>query len=183
MRQKVKSPKDMPTFADDAKALHDLLSSRWERKQHKTLYRWDSVDWTKNDSEIAKLLGCSREAVRVWRKKTGMPPSPHKGKSGNDVRWESVDWTRHNYEIAKSVGRSHQYISKMRSQLGKPKAPCDWVKSKYDWSSMDWLLPNKEIASILGCSEALVSQHRKRKGMPRPLLDLRFRYHPVKEKP
>lgn len=45
-----------------------------------TLYDWSKVDWTLQDTSIARLMGCSREAVRVRRSKLGMPPAPTQGK-------------------------------------------------------------------------------------------------------
>jgi len=36
--------------------------------------RWDAVDWTQRDSEIARELGVSRERVRQVRQSRGLPP-------------------------------------------------------------------------------------------------------------
>jgi hypothetical protein len=36
--------------------------------------RWDAVDWTRRDSQIARELGVSRERVRQVRQARGLPP-------------------------------------------------------------------------------------------------------------
>jgi hypothetical protein len=38
--------------------------------------RWDTVDWSKTDAEIAHALGTSRQNVAFARKNRNAPPSP-----------------------------------------------------------------------------------------------------------
>lgn len=43
--------------------------------------RYEGVDWTLQDTEIARVLDVSREAVRQQRRKRNAPDSPRKGKN------------------------------------------------------------------------------------------------------
>ena len=51
---------------------------------------WDSVDWTRRDSQIARELGVSRERVRQVRRSRGLPPSARPGKSVRVPRGQGV---------------------------------------------------------------------------------------------
>ena len=46
-----------------------------DRRCHGPRDKWNSVDWTHSDSQIARNLGVTRERVRQVRKQHGLPPS------------------------------------------------------------------------------------------------------------
>lgn len=134
--------------------------------------KWDGVDWSRTNKEIAAELGVSRQRVDQIRRKRGMPPS-----SGvhNPALMRSIVELAETLTprlIARRLGVSRNTVYYHLQRAGVKavdarKAPrrAAW---KYDWDSVDWENEtDAEIGRRFGCAGATVTQFRKRTGKPR----------------
>jgi hypothetical protein len=123
---------------------------------------WSKVDWSKNDTRIAKELPVSRERVRQMRAKLGQLPSAEKNKVTVESPVEkiakvyspqlSID------EMAAATGICYGSAMKALKKLGlKAKSR----REKYDWQAVDWSKLNTEIAEELGAHIIHVTRYRK----------------------
>ena len=134
--------------------------------------KWDAVDWSRTNKEIAAELGVSRQRVDQIRRKRGRPRS-----SGvhNPALMRSIGELADTLtprliarRLGVRVGTVYRYLQRAGVKaVDARKAPrrAAW---KYDWDSVDWEREtNTEIAARFGCSVAVVTKFRKRRGKPR----------------
>lgn len=78
--------------------------------------RWEDVDWSLEDEEIAADTRCRVSYVRVMRKR--VKEDPHFSmRIRRRVDWGSMDWTgRRNREVCRDTGRSYGYVSMKRTE-------------------------------------------------------------------
>ena len=136
---------------------------------------WVKADWSLQDVEIARELGCSRERVRQARldPEIGKGVQPLRFRKRTTITAESrlslMDTTGMTLDkVADLAGCKEQRAALILRKLGKgyrrrPRgaATCDWSKFPGDWL----LRTDKEIAVLVGASvPAVVAQWRNRHG-------------------
>lgn len=100
--------------------------------------RYQDVDWSMRDAEIAKIVGVSNEAVRRERKRKNIPPSPTKyqhanrkqprrvkgGKRGRPIRVDcsKINWSDRTAHIAKELGCDWTTAEYWRKKVGHPRS-------------------------------------------------------------
>ena len=144
---------------------------------------WETVDWNLHDSEIARELKCSREAVRQQRAKRGERKAPTavedcvRDLHDADVRYATKK------DMALAFGHGDDTVSEAIALLGW-KRKVDYNKSslitrpsawRYPWDEVDWSKYDAEIARELGCSATTVTVTRRRWGKGPPAVDGRVR--------
>jgi hypothetical protein len=132
---------------------------------------YDRLDWTKQDIELARETGYSRERIRQVRVQLGKPKSPNHKRYPQTEMQKAMDallaqhvmeengrgriWIPKR-EIAKRTGYSPLTVQIKLSQFGIS-ANC---REKADWANVDWGLNNKLLGEIWGIKHNLVSMHR-----------------------
>lgn len=135
---------------------------------------WENIDWTCNNSHLARQLDVSRERVRQMRKKLGaqkslfyykhMDAPVHKLLDLSDDVWAA----KTNRDLANMFGYREStidYIGTLREKYNKPKPLIKKVvlkRYKIDWDRVDWNVAPKDIAKKMGVSILSVYKNRKR---------------------
>jgi hypothetical protein len=87
---------------------------------------WSSVDWSKQNRDIAEELERSPCHVCTMRKRLGRPRPKYwykpKSHPAYLERWRKVDWRLTNVVIARQMGVSQQRVHEIRRLLKQPKA-------------------------------------------------------------
>jgi hypothetical protein len=89
---------------------------------------WLSLDWTKQDAELARELSLSPTVVRSYRRRLNQPRSPRSGQhaEGRKVDMEVVakaDWANfRDVDLARQWGITRERVRQLREQLKAP--PC-----------------------------------------------------------
>ena len=130
-----------------------------------------SAIWLKQDVEVAKLLGVSRERVRQVRP-AGMVAENHR-KHIEVTAWQRIAGMvtdgKTMIEVAKVVGCGAAYAGVAMRRMGKGYVRMAKGNSKYNWRLLppNWRdLTDKEMAGVIGASSpAVVTQWRIRHGM------------------
>ena len=131
---------------------------------------FSGADWEKNNTCIARALGCSREIVRLTRIRLGKPESKERGwypkrdiegeakAAGLDISCTTIK------EIAKTLG-----ISGMTAwEHFRGRALHKYPMRKWDWSKVDLrAMTDREIMGIVGCSRMCVVNRRMQRGIYR----------------
>ncbi len=86
-----------------------------------TPFEWESVDWTKTDTQISKETGRSYMVVRYHRMRLGMPKVRPDYKHSK-VNWDALDWTQSDNELSRRAGINITTIRNRRIKLNKPKS-------------------------------------------------------------
>lgn len=131
---------------------------------------WNRVNWGEQDIELARQLGCSREAVRQARPE-GRVAFRHRKRTIPTAlaRLEAMDTAGMTLEKAAGLaGCNARHAGKVLRGLGKayvrkPKwnARHDWLKFPANWRE----LTDKQIAGIVGVDDpSVVTQWRNRHG-------------------
>lgn len=143
--------------------------------------KWDAVDWTCGDAEIAKALGVSRARVHQVRQRKGIPTYTELRKTRIFKQIEAMKDELPNLDagqIAERLGLSRAMTTKYLRQAGY-RAGRDYIRSrvavgprphlwKYDWDSVDWENEyNSQIARRFGMAPEQVTMVRKRWGKPK----------------
>lgn len=147
-----------------------LLNSAKEKKPNLSRGRpfsidWESVDWTKQNRDIASELSTNPSYVGLMRRKLGKPKSPRhwsrnpKLKENNRKEWKSWDWSKTDAELGRQHSLCRERTRQIRKLLGFKPSPRGGNR-KYDWSKVDWNQNNKAIASKLGTHPSNVSLRR-----------------------
>jgi hypothetical protein len=93
---------------------------------------WESLDWTKNNNQLARETGIPFSTIRQNRIKLGKPNSDprtwySKQRKVSPEQLETVDWEHcTDTEIAHQLRVSRERIRQLRQTLCKP--PCKWDK-------------------------------------------------------
>ena len=140
---------------------------------------WKLVDWRRQDIELARGLGVTRECVRVARKRHGggVVASSHRCRTGSTVLSDLLKMglagirVKTLPELSSSTGWSIQSISEALRGMGWACKKRPRGNSKYDWGKFptDWeLKTDKEIALEMGVGLAsVVTMWRNRHGFRR----------------
>lgn len=83
---------------------------------------YQSMNWIKNDSELAALAGVWPNRVRYWRRRLGKPKSPNRyrhrwHKNARLATYGHLDWTKSNLDLAREMGVSRERIRVVRKKL------------------------------------------------------------------
>ncbi len=137
--------------------------------------KWEALDWTRTDRELARQLGYTRERIRQVRRELGMADSPFKRHSAKGIALR--EWLRRNRDRAGALN-GEQIRAESGVTLGsgaiarymrmegiawtgagppRPAAP-----PKY--SLFNWDLPNHQLSRIWGSLANYVSRRRARSG-------------------
>lgn len=130
-------------------------------------------DWSMNDSQIAKLLGFSRQAVWSARKACKAPKSPAKGVQVGTYKEKILAYgdripSMTTSAIAAELGCSRGRVAYILKESGLQPALTPRV-SKVAWPDRQdeaWGLTNEELAERLGTTPGYVYLYRWRKGIP-----------------
>ena len=129
-----------------------------------------SIDWTKNDSQIAKACGVSRQAVWSARRKRNLPLSPLLGVQTDGFRISikmiplKVIAKMTVPEVAAAVGCSNGRAGCIMREEKIPHAVVKRVpKIKFPRATAAiWRKSNKQIAKKYGTTPAYVGMYRWR---------------------
>lgn len=83
--------------------------------------KWDNIDWSLPDFQIAKKLNLSSGTVGNKRRKLGIKPARAKGM--RDCYWLGIDWTKRSEIISKETGRSIAAVNSARGRYASPNLP------------------------------------------------------------
>jgi hypothetical protein len=87
---------------------------------------WSSVDWSKQNRDIAEELELSACRVCTMRRRLGKPKPQYWYKPRTHPayleRWRKVDWRLTNIAIARQMNVSQQRVHIIRRLFKKPKA-------------------------------------------------------------
>lgn len=122
---------------------------------------WADVDWSKQNKELAKELGC--DPSYVSHNRAHLAPETMKV----ERRWEACDWENlTDEEIAKKFNASPGTVFSYRKKYAGHTIP-EWKRRglKRDWFSIDWSQSTTEIARKTGTTIYNVS-HARRKYAP-----------------
>jgi hypothetical protein len=167
----------LPTGLDLAQAVRVLREPygavrRWavlfgydfpDRRRTVSPQQWAKVDWNRRDADIARLLGVTRECVRLVRKSRGVGPSAAQTAIRDLEQFVSAhreklhgllveDVTHHSgtdlpYHVVRRV---------LRDNKVKPHEPHS------PFRDINWRLPNRDLAAIWGTSSRYVANLRAR---------------------
>lgn len=115
--------------------------------------QWDGVDWSMQDVEIAAIIGVSREAVRLTRRKLGKADPEFKGFLRTSWRKKAITLKRSipdatTAQLARKLGCKVCQIAK----IGEP------YKSR--WHFANWQLGDTDLALIWGVIPGVVAARR-----------------------
>ena len=114
---------------------------------------WETVDWTKSNSEIASTLDCHEHTVSKKRCALFGCVKPS---------FDGVDWSKqNNVAIALQTGASLGYVSQIRGILAPDTVDNANSHKGGDWNSVDWSKSNIEIPKDMGVSPSAVSSQRR----------------------
>ena len=133
--------------------------------------KWDAVDWSLTNREIARELGVSHQRIAQVRFRRGEQPSSGSHDTRRKRRVVEMAKTLPVSEIARRLGVSRQAVYSLLARAGVKAVnarggsrPDAW---KYPWDDVDWVGKyDSQIARELGCAGPVVSQARKRLGKP-----------------
>lgn len=79
-------------------------------------YNWQKIDWSKNSSQLARELGCSRQAVCAARKRLNKSNPKPTTITFKIKQLDTVHMTAP--EIAAATGSTRSYVAKVLKMLG-----------------------------------------------------------------
>lgn len=135
---------------------------------------WDIIDWSCQDTEIARVIRVSRERIRQIRRKRGLANSEHH--HSNTATAKFLRWvkshaaecaTKTASEIAEMCGMEIklQTIIQMLRDTSTPYVKKVAQQPTHPHHLMDWRLPNVVLSGIWNVSIASIAngRHRLRK--------------------
>lgn len=129
---------------------------------------WSQVDWRLPNVRIAKLIGCSREAVRVARLKVGIEPdSTDRTALRAVLKQRLLDagaGTKFDSEVARSMGVTTQRVYLLRKEFGIPAFRTE--ASKVIDDPRLGKISDTELAKARGVSVFSVWKARTKGGIP-----------------
>ncbi len=154
-----------------------------ERLSQKIAKRWGAVDWTLQNSEIAEIMGVSRERARQIRVLFGAPLSPTHGRKlkHKHETMELLKWFHDNRRLS---GKITAHDASMRSPYPNEVATMRFrrmakqagfeffrpIRSELYIMPINWELPSSDIARIWKRTPQRISNHRCRVGtLPKAL--------------
>jgi len=144
--------------------------------------KWRSWDWSKQDIELARETGLSRERIRQIRLLLGIPKSPHHGSRPASRRQYALalQWAAENLDRLRGLSAAEverKYGHKRHSRV------CVFLKTKgvlrdgnllrkYRWDLMNFELPNGVLQRIWKLPSYRATTYRSRKCLPAPRWNL-----------
>lgn len=116
----------------------DRLPVKRKAVKPETPSHYHNVDWEMTDTEIAKLLGVTVQAVRKYRLNHGFPESSRKWQHADckhprrprntgrprgapaRIDWANINWKLRNCTIARQYGYTADYVRKQRKKFATP---------------------------------------------------------------
>ncbi|MFA5626145.1 MAG: hypothetical protein WC965_01550 [Thiohalomonadaceae bacterium] len=127
---------------------------------------WEAVDWDMTDSEIARLVGVTRQRVHQVRHALGKPRSLSRSAVRRKVLAESggiktaKEWAD---EFNVSVSTIQKDLTLVGAEVKKPTPKPRKGRWVTDWDAVDW--ENKTVSQIsreLGIAYPVVFRQKKR---------------------
>lgn len=134
--------------------------------------KYEHLDWTMQDSELARIAGISRERVRQVRKLLEKPKSPHHYRRNAPYAssWPEGDLAKlgkyTDKVTAEMIGRTRQAVSNMRNSRGIPVVQAKTRTLSPEQVALLGTMPDKEVAKRLGCHFMSVLRWRQARGIP-----------------
>jgi hypothetical protein len=151
------------------------VPSRQQLRGKAFFAKWSSVDWSKQDAELAAETGLSRERIRQIRQLVGAPKSPHHGrvrKSAGALRWAKDNLDNLKGLSAAELGRKYGLSPHWRVgplyQFLKPVLRDGRFIRKHRWDLMNFRLPNRDLERIWRLPFNAAGSYRRRNQRPTP---------------
>jgi len=144
-----------------------------------TWARWESLDWEKQDVELAAELRVTRERVRQVRKKLEKPPSPlHYRNRHSPVH--RIERCLKRLASDKEIPPQHCLVARFNTSFGILHRAGKNIGIEFGTSHrlitmlpINWDLPNPDLVRIwlkgIRCHKHAIAQHRYEHEMQRPL--------------
>ena len=136
-------------------------------KRVRTKFDWGSVDWSLQDTEISRMLGCSKEGVRLKRLKLGMPQSPRHGRHLCPKPRPEPAYMRRARTLDTASMTAGEISKALKIGYGTAcvKFPVRRrLKQRIDWSKISGAeflsCPDEEVAAKLRCHVMSVTRRR-----------------------
>ena len=149
-----------------------------ELQRARYLAQWRAVDWTKQDVELAREMGLSRERIRQIRQLLGVPQSPHHGsysayrhRNALALQWAAENLDRLEGMSGEEVRRKHgfpRHFQVYEFLRAKGVLRNGNRIRKYRWSLMNFELPNGALQRIWKLPRYRATTYRSRKHLPAP---------------
>lgn len=122
---------------------------------------WASLDWTRTDTDLATVAGCSRQLVARARRRLGAA-RPNLPKERDPAFWAAVDWSKTSTVIANEVNVSPRVVRDWRRRLGRPfpdRTPAPPAPGM-TWSEVDWTRSNRALRLAYSVSKQTIAARR-----------------------
>jgi hypothetical protein len=154
----------------------EATAKKRKRRGRSPAWGYDSWDWDKTNTALARENGVSPVTVSRYRSRLQKPKV---------TKWSSFDcagwnWNQSNSELAREHALPIHVVIKKRRQFGMPpfqRAPKLKMNAKQitaktprfdiDWKSLDWNEANIRLSERIGCTRELVRQKRAELGQPK----------------
>jgi hypothetical protein len=160
-------------------------SPKWHHRSQnrsETKINWEAADWTKQDVEIAEILGVTRAAVCQKRNELHKGDATHKNRRTSVLKIEQQIIT----EKASLDGLPFDQIKARFEDIGGvtlrnilKKNGIGWKRANqiYPWDKLNWDLPNRVLEEIWGIKPNMVASRRMKTKKPAAKWDIRFGWH------
>ena len=134
-----------------------------DRRRTVTPQQWSKVDWRRRDADIARVLGVTRECVRLVRKSKGVGPSAAQRAIRDFEHFVAAQRERLHGLLVEDVIRHsatdlpyHVVRRVLRDNDVRPHEPHSPLRE------VNWKLPNRDLATIWGTSARYIANLRAR---------------------
>jgi hypothetical protein len=134
-----------------------------DRRRTVSPQQWGRVDWSRRDADIARLLGVTRECVRLVRKSKGVGPSSAQNAIRELEQFVASHRDRLHGLLVEDVSNHsgtdlpyHVVRRVLRDNEVRPHEPHSPLRD------INWRLPNRDLAAIWGTSARYVANLRAR---------------------
>lgn len=137
--------------------------------------KWNTVDWSKGNTELSKIIGCSKSWLSLKRKRLGFPRLK-KGKAPIVVDVTGFDWSMNDKEISEKFNISYHLVRTARKKAGvkphKRGLPKGYIRDKnaiiHNFPIERLGTQNDTIlAAEFKCSRELIRQLRVKHNIPK----------------
>lgn len=148
-----------------------MSASTGKMTEHGYKFDWNSVDWSKTNTEIAHSLGTNPVYVCAMRSRLRQPSV-----TKHSETFRNVDWTKNDQEISAELKMDPGVVCGWRHRLGhpvathyKPRYTNDTARvSAEDIANADWArFTDAELGRGWGISRERVRQIRQKNNLPR----------------
>jgi hypothetical protein len=149
--------------------------SRRELQRQAFFAKWNKIDWTKQDIQLAAEIKLSRERIRQIRLRLGAPKSPHHReirKSTLALQWAIDNQDKllglSQAEITRKYGLRMDDRSGALYQFIKPLLRNGNLFRKHRWDLMNFDLPNHDLERVWNVPRNMLGSYRRRNRRPPP---------------